>query len=324
MIIRRSFASIRTVAFLLLAVLLMWSRPLTSSAETTVEPSEKGAIAKVDGDFFCEYISLFRHMPCIWPIHGPTGAPMTRAWPLAERGEHEQIDHPHHHSFWFTHENVNGHNFWLEPRRPGRVLQKQTDLEILTSAGPEAVIRTKNDWIDRDDLVCQDERTLTLGGNDQKRWIDFAITLRAPGHDVKFGDVKDGTFSIRVAGTMTPTEGLGGHNVNSEGQVDDDAWGRVANWIDCHGPVNGETVGIAMLSHPSNFRHPCRWHVRTYGLITAAPFGEQPFPDPQPGLGGYTIPAGDELTLRYKVIFHRGDQEQANIAAEYEAFAAEE
>jgi hypothetical protein len=64
-----------------------------------------------------------------------------------------------------------------------------------------------------------------------------------------------------------------------------------------------------------------RWHARTYGLITANPFGEKVFPDPQPGLGGHKILKGDELPLRYKAIFHRGDHEEADVAGEYETFA---
>jgi hypothetical protein len=307
---------------------------MISLAETTAEPSEKGAIVKVDGDFFCEYVSLFRHMPCIWPIHGPTNQPMTRAWPLAERGEHEEIDHPHHHSFWFTHERVNGRNFWLEPdsghpSADSNIVMKQTDLEIVSASGEEAVIRTTNDWMADGEVVVSDVRTLTFSGDSDQRSIDFAITLKAPeSHEVKFADIKDGTFSIRVAGTMKPTARMGGKIVNSEGQVDDDAWGQVAKWIDCSGPVvdeagNSETVGVTLLSHPSNVRHPTRWHARTYGLITAAPFGEQPFPNPRQGLGGYTIPAGGELKLRYKAIFHRGALDEATAAEEYEAFAAD-
>jgi hypothetical protein len=78
-----------------------------------------------------------------------------------------------------------------------------------------------------------------------------------------------------------------------------------------------------MLSHPDNFRHPTRWHARTYGLLAANPFGEGEFPKDAsaPKQGPVTIPSGDELTLRYRLLLHVGDPEQAGVAAAYQEFA---
>ena len=116
----------------------------------------------------------------------------------------------------------------------------------------------------------------------------------------------------------------GGRIVNSEGQENDDAWGMPAKWVDYTGPVDGETVGIAILSHPKSFRPNTRWHVRGYGLFAANPFGQHDFPKPELAeQGAVTIAKGDELTLRYRVLFHRGGTEAANIAEAFEEFAAE-
>jgi hypothetical protein len=95
-----------------------------------------------------------------------------------------------------------------------------------------------------------------------------------------------------------------------------------AEWVDYHGPIDNETDGIAIFSHPSNFRPTPRWHVREYGLFGANPFGEEAFPKIE-GFeqGPFTIPAGDSLSLRYRVLFHRGDSQQARIAEAYEAYA---
>ena len=134
-----------------------------------------------------------------------------------------------------------------------------------------------------------------------------------------FGDIKDGTFSTRVAGPLKVDSG--GRLVNSVGQTDAEAWGMPAEWIDNYGPLDGETVGIAMFSHPANFRHPCRWHVRTYGLLCANPFGERQFPPANIRQSGRTIEAGDALTLRYRVLLHKGDTEQAQVAEVYREFA---
>ena len=42
-------------------------------------------------------------------------------------------------------------------------------------------------------------------------------------------------------------------------------------------PVEGKTVGVAILNHPDSFRFPTTWHVRTYGLFAANPFGWHDF-----------------------------------------------
>ena len=51
-------------------------------AEVTVERSEGGAVVKIDGQVFAEYLTHVGHQPAVWPIIGPTGKPMTRQFPM--------------------------------------------------------------------------------------------------------------------------------------------------------------------------------------------------------------------------------------------------
>ena len=69
------------------------------------------------------------------------------------------------------------------------------------------------------------------------------------------------------------------------------AWGQPAAWVDYHGPIDGKTVGIAILNHPSSFRYPTHWHVRTYGLFAANPFGLHEFPGGKKADGTLTLRA---------------------------------
>ncbi len=55
------------------------------SAEITAERSEKGAVVKIDGQLFTEYLVRSGTKPIIWPIIGPTGKPMTRDFPMRDR-----------------------------------------------------------------------------------------------------------------------------------------------------------------------------------------------------------------------------------------------
>jgi len=278
-----------------------------ASAEVTTERNDAGVVIKLDGQPFAEYLVRSGSKPVVWPIIGPTGKPMTRFYPMAEHPG-ESHDHPHHRSLWFTHGRVNGVDFWLEGDSRGTI----EHLEFAkVEGGKTATIVTHNAWKAPDGKeVCQDERKLVFGGNGDARWIDFSITIMANNGPVNFGRTKEGTFGIRTATTMRPDKGKGGKIINNEGQTDKSAWGKQAAWVDYHGPVDGETVGIAIFNHPSSFRFPTHWHVRTYGLFAANPFMKEE----------HTIEAGDAITLRYRVYLHRGDEKQANIADAFEHY----
>ena len=113
----------------------------------------------------------------------------------------------------------------------------------------------------------------------------------------------------------------GGKIINSAGQTDLAAWGQPAEWVDYFGPVGSETLGAAILCHPSTFHHPNRWHVRDYGLFTANAFGLQSL-DPKSETGTFTLKNGEAVQLRHRIIFHEGDEKAAGIAEAYRAYAA--
>ncbi|MGC3969750.1 MAG: PmoA family protein [Pirellulales bacterium] len=155
------------------------------------------------------------------------------------------------------------------------------------------------------------------------RSIDFDITLKATAGDVQFDETKEGTFGVRVPTEMdVDHKPTGGKIVTSEGKTDKDAWGTRAAWVDYAGNVGGEHLGIAVLNHPTSFRFPTRWHVRTYGLFAANPFGATSFDKETTDESGATIKDGESITLNYRVIFHKGDAESADIAAAFKEYAA--
>jgi hypothetical protein len=293
---------------------------VSAQEQLTIEPSDAGAVVKIDGELFAEYHKNSGHQPAIWPVIGPGGEPLTRSYPMGPLGKDEQDDHPHHRSLWFAHGKVNGKDFWLEPsgKRNCQIVHKK--FEKLANDGDSAAIVTRNDWIAAGVKICEDQRTIVFAAKRPGvRTIDFTIKLKATEGPVTFGDTKEGTFAIRVAGSMKLDAGQGGKSVNSRGQHDADAWGRSAEWVDYSGPAGGKSAGIAILSHPDNIRHPCRWHVRGYGLFAANPFGESEFPADNYKQGAVTIPQGESITLRYIVLLHDGSLTAEQIAELYSA-----
>ena len=111
----------------------------------------------------------------------------------------------------------------------------------------------------------------------------------------------------------------GGKITNAEGLTDDKAWGKPSPWVDYVGPVKDQTVGIAIINHPTSFRYPTTWHVRTYGLFAANPFGWHDFG--RPDKGDYTIPDGQAIEFSYRVVLHEGDTKSADVPALATAYA---
>ena len=305
------------------------------AAEFTVEKSPAGAVVKIDGQLFTEYVTLSGNKPILWPIIGPTGQKMTRDFPMLNT-EGEVQDHPHHRSLWFAHLIVNGTNFWAEEASYATAkknkeeelaklgVQKHREFTKLEGGKDKGFISSITDWLAHDgSKVLEDERRITFSATGDARIIDFDIDLKATNGPVTFTDNKDGVFGIRVPTSMDVDQKKGsayepGHIVSSTGLTDAGAWGKPADWVDYYGKVKDEPVGIAILNHPSSFRAPTTWHARTYGLFAANCFGYHDF-DKKAEKGDHTIAKGDTRKFRYRVIFHKGDVKAAKLD---EAFAA--
>jgi hypothetical protein len=259
--------------------------------------------------------------PYLFPLRGPNGKMITRQFPMKAKVAGEDQDHPHHRSLWFTHGEVGGVDFWAEG--PKRGVIRQTRIEALESGPVYARIDARSEWQAPDGKkVLQDRTVYTFYPLERgQTLIDIAITLEPAGNDpVVFGDTKEGSFGIRLAESMK--EKNGGTIVNSRGQRGmKEAWGKPAEWVDYFGKVEGDIVGVAILDHPTSFRHPTHWHVRDYGLFAANPFGYRDFYGDKSKDGSHKLEKGMAMEFRYRVYLHHGDAEAAQVAAVYRSFA---
>lgn len=297
------------------------SKSQTGTASYTVKETSEGRAVFRNGEMITEYITLSGRKPILWPVIGPDGVAMTRSYPMGPTGPQEREDHIHHRSLWFTHGEVNGIDFWAEAENGGTTKHREfTKVE----EGSTARIATTNDWIGPDGKrVLSDERLFVFADDGDHRIIDVEITLRASDGPVHFGDTKEGSFGVRIAGTMKMDAEPGGTILTSRGVKDGKSWGTKAEWVDYVGPIDGKTYGITIMNHPSSFGFPNRWHVRTYGLFAANPFGESHFTGGAP-TDGVRLEAGKSLRLRYRVLLHRGTTEEAQIAQAWKRYEATE
>jgi hypothetical protein len=265
--------------------------------------------------------------PYLAPLRSASGKIVTRRYPM-ENVPGETHDHPHHRGLWFSHGDVNGYDFWAnEPSEHGgknaRIVLK--NIGKASGGKDSGTIEATFDWIDpQAKPLLAESRRMVFSAGSERRAIDFDITLTAL-EKVTFGDTKEGTFAIRLAPELEEpmpkspkTPKRTGQMVDSQGRHGEhEIWGHRADWVDYSGEIQGERLGIAILDHPANPRHPTYWHARSYGLFAANIFGWHDFLNDKSANGSLTLEPGRSLRFRYRVIIHSGDYQSAGIAAEY-------
>jgi len=315
--------------FRLLPAVLLSFGALTTSAFAGVTFDEKPdrVTVSIDGEVFTEYRHGDAPHVYYWPVLGPGGVKMTRSYPM-ETVEGEAMDHRHHRSLWFSHGAVNGLDFWGESATSNRVGRIEHVKVLAAEGGKESgVLKTEQKWVAPDGTVpVRSVQTLRVHSTPAtERMFDFEITLTAADKDAVFGDTKEGSAGIRIAESMRlkqPKAPGQGHIVNSEGLEDGKVWGQRAKWVMMSGPIGGKTYAITFMDHPSNMRHPTRWHARDYGLFAANPFCEAEMDKSKPkGSGEYTLKAGESLTLKYRIVITEGDAASAHAAERYAQYA---
>src|SRR4051794_28914569 len=241
--------------------------------------------------------------PFIHPLTTPAGAVLTVEAPG---------DHPWHHALWFTIKFVNGENFWEEYGEFG----------LLRTVGvreTDDAVEADLEWIapDGDSVRLRDTRTITRVPVDADAYaIDWIEHL-----SVDTDTVFDRT-------PFTTWGGYGGLTLRGgpdwtdpvirldDGIARDRPLGEPSTWLTIDGTVDGQPCGVSWFDHPDNVRSPSPWYASTradtYGegwanFVNAAFLWDEPF----------TLAAGDQPALRYRVIVHDGEWSTERIRAAY-------
>jgi hypothetical protein len=323
-----------TLALLSAVAVLAFSAP----AQVKITPGPEKISVEIDGQPFTDFFIAGDQVvkPYLFPLRAATGTYVTRMWPLEKVAEEDKMladktikpDHPHQRGLWFAHDSVNKLDFWnIAPldqapyNRPDRgkiVLNKVGNVK---SGRKKGSIAATFDWKDRvGATLLTESRLMTFYADRTQRVVDFDITLTAA-QRVTFGDSKDGVFGIRLRPVLQEDVGSG-HIVNADGlKGEKEVWGKPSNWCDYSGSVGDEKVGLAILDHPLNPRHPVRWHARAYGLFAANPFGQAAFTGDRTQDFPTELETGKSLRFRYRLIIHPGDAAAANIPAQWEKYS---
>ncbi|MDR3748088.1 MAG: PmoA family protein [Acidobacteriota bacterium] len=269
------------------------------------------------------------------PLRDAKGTIVTRTLAVGNEvppgHEHDNGFEPHQRGMYFAHGRVGGYNFWSEEAfkkyfgpsdaidQYGRMVFRK--LNKIKSGPSSGVIRATFDLEGPDKKPFAEEtQEYKFSGDATSRVIDCEFVIKAGTKPVKFGDTKEGTFAVRLNPQLDAPDGK---MVNSEGKEGESlVWGKRANWVDVDGVVDGDKLGVAVFDSPGSFRHPTYWHARGYGLLAANPFGLSYFyTDPKKD-GSYTLPAGQSIRFRYRVLIHEGTYKDAHVADKYTQYAA--
>jgi hypothetical protein len=261
--------------------------------------------------------------PYFFPVLGPDQVEMTRAWPMVPDVPAGIVkDHPHHTGIWIAFGEVGGVDNWSNADKAGWQIHKSFD--TLAGGPVMGTLRETLDWTAADKTPNMAEvRTVRFYRLPASvRIMDFEVVFRAAYGKVEFGDTKEGgPMASRMRQEFVSEKGGTGRLVNAYGLVGAALWGRISEWVDCSGPVDGKTYGYAIFDKPGNFRHPTRWHSRPYGLHAPNAFGKNAF-DKNDEKGNFTLDDGKDLALfHWRFYFHTGDEKDGQVAARYADYA---
>ena len=306
-------------------------------AQVTLTPGPNEIAVAIDGKpFTVFYISGANlNRPYLHPLRSASGKIVNRSFPSGQLAG-ETTDHPHHAGLFYGHGDVNGYNYWAvqnvaNPQPPaaanfGRiVLDKVASVKSGKESGSVDVVLT---WLKPDGAPLMTEtRRTTFYAHPELRIIDFEFDFAAI-DTVVFRDTKEGTFAMRMATVLDepPAKLKPGESARTGklrnaqgGEGEANVWGKRSEWVDYSGLIDGERLGVVMMDHPGNPRHPTYWHSRGYGLHSINPFGVSDFLNDKTQNGSLTIDRGQHVRFRYRVVVHPG-LSPAKLAELYRAW----
>lgn len=289
-------------------------QPLTLKTVCGTEPAvvkaelddEKKCVAvTINGHNFADYVFCPKfNKPFFGQIKDDNGIGFTRL-------DFEAKEHPHQRSVFVAVGDVNGIDCWNEYDDKFGYVRNES-VSDLVSGTAYAAFTAHNRWTDHDGNPLMREHTeyRVYNQSNRCRILDMAITFAADFGEVKFGPTKEaGPLGVRMRDELRADIGCGQLSNAWGGIGEDECWSRSAEWCDYYGEPDGiGPMGVTVFDNEKNERHPTAWHIRAYGLFAANNLFFK---------GGLTIPAGESLTYRFRILFRRDVMSKPELDERY-------
>lgn len=281
--------------------------------EVRIKESPDALEITVEGKPFATYRYKDSEVPRPYfhPLIGPTGQTITQMGEVPGKKE----KHFHHTALWIAHQNFQAtgdaplDNWQIGKKNSTRI--EHVKFEVVESGPLAGRFVEKLHWLNLkgDKVLLTETRTVTVPKRpEERRVLDFSLQYKAGDAAVTWLKTPYHLLAVRVPDAMLPAQG--GTILNAKGMKSPPD-GTPANWIDVSGKLADAEQGVALLDHPQNFRHPTpclQFAGQTIGLTLTH---KEP----------HTIPPGETLSLRFRVLVHAGDAERGKVAEEFDGYA---
>lgn len=262
-----------------------------------------------------------RTHPYFHPLSLPAGRVLTADGPA---------DHVHHYGLWFSWKYINGVNFWEHApgtdRPAGRTEWEVAEVRPREDLSARIVLSVRYVPARGEVALCE-RRVIEVsapetGGGFVIDWssrfvaaAEEVVLDRTPPPGEPGGQVWGGYAGLSARLVQMGERRASTLEGAAEFNAEDRFRGR-SNGFDYSGVVDGEQVGIAILSDPANLNAPSPWYaIRSSAMtfFTPAVLCYQP----------HRLGRGEGFDLRYRVVVHPGRWGPEHLAAAFAAFTDE-
>lgn len=245
----------------------------------------------------------------VHPVYGMDGEILTQDFPA---------DHAHHRGTFWTWPTVTVDERKTDPWTLRGSRQLFMDWVAREANETRAFLSFRAGWrFDEqwEPFIVENVEIVAHPAEEDHRVLDFVIRL-------------ENVSSVEVTIAGSGASGYGGFNfrpdanraeptfVTATGKLEEDALNVETPWVDfsSKGTGDGRVAGAAIFQHPQNpgYPHP-GWILRHYGFLGHS----------WPHYEEKSLAPGDSVTLRYRLLIHRGDAEEAGVAEHFGRFEQE-
>jgi len=237
----------------------------------------------------------------IHPVFGPDGKPLTDDFPQ---------DHRHHHGLFWAWPKVRVRGILTQTWHPDDPPLRQFFVKWRKKAisGNKAIFSVENAWkLDGGEVVAREVVSLEVDAEDSGggRSVDIELRLEAVGGPLELSGSPEGRKGYGGLCWRAAPRFRGAVMTTDKGTLDKDITDAPFRWAD----LSSGGAGMAIFVSPDHPGYPLPWLIRNSyaGVLNPS----------WPGLKSAVIPAGEAVTLRYRLYIHRGDVESGGVRAAY-------